>query len=134
MAELLYKQEVYQIMGACFNVYNDKGCGFLEPVYQECFEMEMAHQDIPFQPQVELELTYRGRALQNKYMPDAVCYEKIIAELKAERKLTDEHRAQVMNYLKATGYRLGLLINFGHHPDLQYERIINTQGWMQTEE
>ena len=127
MADLLYKDEVYQIIGGCFNIYNAKGSGFLEPVYQECFEFEMEDLGIPCQPQVELELTYRGRTLKNKYMPDAICHDKIIVELKAVSDITDEHRAQVLNYLQATDHQLGLLVNFGHYPDLQYERIANTE-------
>ena len=130
MTDLLYKEESYQIIGAAFNVYRDKGCGFLEPVYQECFEIELEYQQVPFHPQVEIELKYRDRVLQNKYIPDAMCFDKIIVELKALQEITDQHRAQVMNYLKATDYNLGLLINFGHHPKLEYERIINTKGRM----
>jgi len=131
VTELLYKDEVYQIIGGCFNVYNEKGCGFLEPVYQECMEIELEFQQLPSCSQAELELTYRERVLKNTYIPDFICYDKIILELKAAKEITDEHRAQVMNYLKATGYKLGLLVNFGHHPDLQYERIVNTKGRIQ---
>ena len=130
MSELIYKTESYNIIGGCFNVYKDKGCGFLEPVYQECLEIELEFQQIPFRPQTELELTYRERVLKNKYIPDVICYDKIIVELKAVTELTDDHRAQVMNYLKATGYKLGVLINFGHYPQLENERIVNTKGHM----
>lgn len=124
--ELIYKDECYAIIGACFNVYKDKGCGFLEPVYQECMEIELAHQNIPFVVKRKLPLSYRGHPLKQHYEPDFICYEKIIVELKAVTLLTDEHRAQVINYLKATGYRLGLLINFGHYPRLEWERLANT--------
>jgi GxxExxY protein len=127
MADLIYKDEAYQIIGACFNVYKDKGCGFYEAVYQECCEIELEYQNIPYQSQVELQLRYRERVLKSKYIPDLICYDKIIVELKALTELTDEHRAQVMNYLKATGYQLGLLVNFGHYPKLEYERIVNTR-------
>ena len=127
MKEILYPDESYAIVGACFNVYNDKGSGFLEPVYQECLEIELEHQAIPFKAQQELELHYRSRKLTNSYIPDFVCYDKIIVELKAVTVLTDQHRAQVMNYLKATGYKLGLLVNFGKHPDLEVERIVRTR-------
>ncbi len=122
--DLLYKDEPYAVIGACFEVYNDKGCGFLEAVYQECLELELGFRDIPFQPQAELELTCKGKKLQQHYYPDFVCYGKIIVEIKAVTDLADEHRAQVHNYLKATGYRIALLVNFGHHGKLQYERII----------
>ena len=122
--ELLYKDESYEIIGACFEVYKEKGNGFVEPVYQECLEMEFGLQGVPFSAQERLRLSYKGQELKQRYIPDFMCYEKIIVELKAVTQLTDEHRAQVLNYLKATGYRLGLLVNFGHHPKLEYERII----------
>jgi GxxExxY protein len=122
--ELLYKDESYMIIGACFEVYKDKGNGFVEPVYQECLEMEFGLQGIPFSAQATLQLSYKGRELKQRYIPDFMCYDKIIVELKAVTQLTDEHRAQVLNHLKATSYRLGLLMNFGHYPKLEYERII----------
>jgi GxxExxY protein len=122
--ELLYKDEAYAIVGACFEVYNDKGCGFLEPVYQECLELELGFRGIPFQPQAELQLSYKGRVLKQRYYPDFLCFGKIVVEIKAVSALTDEHRAQVHNYLKATGLRLALLVNFGQPGKLQYERII----------
>lgn len=124
MSELIYKEESYRIIGACFEVYKEKGCGFLEPVYQECLEIELGFQAIPFKPQLPIALTYKGQPLQKHYIADVVCYDKIIIELKAVSALTDEHRAQVINYLHATGHRLGLLINFGHHPKLEWERIV----------
>ena len=126
MADLIYKDECYAIIGACFAVYKDKGCGFLESVYQECLEIEMAHLRIPFVPKPTLELSYRGHRLKKGYEPDFVCYGKIILELKAAECLTDEHRAQVLNYLNAGGFKLGLLVNFGHYPQLEWERIANT--------
>lgn len=122
--ELVYRDEVYQIVGACFEVYNEKGCGFVEAVYQECFEIELALRDIPFQAQPELQLEYKKRVLSQKYRPDVVCYGKMIVELKAVSELVDEHRAQVLNYLNATGHRVGLLVNFGHHPKLEWERFV----------
>jgi GxxExxY protein len=121
---IIYKEESYAIMGACFEVYKEKGCGFLEPVYQECLELEFGLQTIRFQPQTALGLTYKGRELKQRYVPDFICFGKIIVELKAVSQLTEEHRAQVHNYLKATGYKLGLLVNFGHHPNVEYERIV----------
>jgi GxxExxY protein len=124
MTEILFKEECYAIMGACFHVYKDKGCGFLEPVYQECCEIEFDLQKVPFLSQEELQLTYRGQPLRQRYKPDFICYGKIIVELKAVAELADEHRAQMLNYLHATGMKLGLLINFGHHPRLEYERIV----------
>ena len=122
--EIVHKEESYKIMGACFEVYKDKGCGFLEPVYQECLAIEFQLQGILFVAQKELILTYKGRVLESKYKPDFICWDKIIVELKAVSQLADEHRAQLHNYLKATGYKLGLLVNFGYYPKLEYERIV----------
>ena len=122
--EVVYKEESYRIMGACFGVYREMGCGFLEAVYQECLEMEFHAQEIPFTPQAQLTLSYKGNPLRQKYVPDFICFDKIILEIKAVAELTDLHRAQIQNYLKATGYKLGLLVNFGHYPKLQSERIV----------
>ena len=122
--ELLFKEDSYAIMGACFEVYNEMGCGFLESVYQECLEIEMSCRAMPFIPQAELRLNYKGKPLTKCYQPDFVCLDKIILEIKAIKELTDEHRAQVHNYLKATGFKLGLLVNFGHFPKLESERIV----------
>lgn len=123
MNELIYREESYKIMGACFEVYKEKGCGFLEAVFQECLEMELSDQSIPFVAHPPLGLTYKGRPLKQTYTPDFICYGKIIVEIKAVSALNDEHRAQVHNYLKSTGHRLGLLVNFGHYPLIQSERI-----------
>ncbi len=128
MTAILYKSESYAIMSACFAVYKDKGCGFLEPVYQECMEIELAHQQIAFVAQPKLRLKYRGRILTQTYEPDLICYDKIIVELKAVSALADEHRAQLLNYLHATQLKLGLLVNFGHYPKLECERIALTKS------
>jgi GxxExxY protein len=121
---IVFKDESFKIMGACFEVYKEKGCGFAEQVYQECLEIELEMRGILFVSKQELSITYKGRLLKSKYVPDLLCYDKIIVELKAVKELCDEHRAQVHNYLKATGHRLGLLINFGHYPKVEYERIV----------
>lgn len=128
MVDLIFKEESYAIIGACFEVYKDKGCGFVEPVYQECLSIEFEHLEIPFVEQRELDLYYREQRLAHIYKPDFVCFEKIIIEIKAVQSLAAEHRAQVMNYLKATGIELGLLVNFGHFPKLEYERIVSTKS------
>ena len=128
---ILFKEESYQIIGACFEVYTEKGCGFLEPVYQECLEHELEIQGIPWEAQVGLPLTYKGRPLKQRYFSDFICFGKIILEIKAVSKLASEHRAQVLNYLNATGYELGLLVNFGHHPKLEWERIIRPTRTLQ---
>ena len=96
-------------------------------MYQECLGIEFEHCQIPAIAQSALSLEYRGRILDQKYFQDFVCYDKVIVELKAVTELTDEHRAQVLNYLKASGFELGVLVNFGHYPKLQYERIVKTQ-------
>jgi len=127
MTEIIYKAESYAIIGACFEVYNEKGCGFLERVYQECMGIEFEYQRIPAIPKPSLTLRYHGRILIQTYEPDYVCFGKIIVELKAVSTLIDEHRAQLLNYLHATDFELGLLVNFGHYPKLEYERIAKTQ-------
>lgn len=124
MVEIVYKEESYRIMGACFEVYNQMGSGFLEPVYQECLRLEFADQQIPFASKLPLDLRYKERPLQTKYIPDFICFDSIIVELKSVKELLDKHRAQVHNYLKATGYKLGLLVNFSNHPKLKWERIV----------
>ena len=134
VSDFIFKDECYAIIGACFAVYKDKGCGFYEPVYQECLGIELEHCRIPAIAQLALSLEYRGRISTQKYFPDFVCHDKIIVELKAVTDLTDEHRAQVLNYLKASGFELGLLVNFGHYPKLQYERIAKTRSKLELDE
>jgi len=124
MSDLIYKDEAFAIVGACFEVYKEKGCGFVEPFYQECLQIEFEHRGIPFEPQAQMDLYYRGRKLTPYYKPDFICYGKIIVEIKAVSRLVPEHRAQVMNYLKGTRCDLGLLINFGHFPKIEHERIV----------
>jgi GxxExxY protein len=124
--DLIFKEEAYAIMGACFAVYRAKGCGFLEAVYQECMEIEFDHLKAPAVSKPSLALSYRGRPLRQSYQPDFVCFGKIVLELKAVSELADEHRAQVLNYLNAASFQLGLLVNFGHYPKLEWERIVKT--------
>jgi GxxExxY protein len=128
MAQILFREESYAITGACLEVYREKGCGFLEAVYQECLEIELELQGIPFVAKKPLDLDYKTRPLKTRYESDFVCYDCIIVELKAVKEITDDHRAQVQNYLKATKFQLGLLVNFGHFPRLEIERIVNTRG------
>jgi GxxExxY protein len=124
MSELLFEQETGGILGACFEVYKEMGCGFLESVYQECLEIEFDLKKIPAVSQQGLRLTYKDRELKQVYRPDFLCHGKIVVELNAVSTLTDEHESQVINYLHATGYRVGLLVNFGHHPGLQFKRRV----------
>ena len=121
---LLFKEECFGIQGAVFEVYREMGPGFLESVYQECLERELRVRGIPFERQPALRMSYKGVPLEQTFRPDLVCFGKIIVELKATRDLAPEHRAQVFNYLKATGFRLGLLVNFGAYPKAKVERII----------
>ena len=118
------KDESYAVMGACFEVYREKGCGFIEPVYQECLDIEFRLQSIPFLATPKLPLTYKNQTLKKIFRPDFICYGLIVVEIKALSALNDQHRAQVHNYLKATGLQLGLLINFGTTPKIEYERIV----------
>ena len=124
MADLKHEEESYRIRGAIFEVYREMGCGFLESVYQECLEKEFGKQEIPFVAQRELILQYKGDRLEQTFKPDFICFEQIIVEIKAVKELANEHRAQVHNYLKATGLELGLLVNFGHYPKVEIERIV----------
>jgi GxxExxY protein len=121
---LIHKDESYAIMGACFEVYREMGSGFTEPVYQECLEFEFELQAIPFQAKRQLDLEYKKRKLKKHFETDFICHDPVIVEIKALDCLTSEHRAQVLNYLKATGLKVGLLVNFGHFPKVEYERIV----------
>jgi len=121
---IVFKEESYLIVGACFEVYKEMGCGFLEAVYQECLEIELRLKDIPFMVQPSLDLAYKEHSLKHRYTPDFICFDRIVVEIKAVSELVNEHRAQVHNYLKAAGHKLGLLVNFGHFPKLEYERIV----------
>jgi GxxExxY protein len=121
---IVYKAESYAVMGACFEVYREMGCGFTEPVYQECLEIELELQRIPFKAQHELKLAYKKRPLKKTFEPDFLCYDLIVVEIKAVSTINDDHRAQLHNYLRATNFKLGLLVNFGNHPKVGYERIV----------
>ena len=125
--DLVLKEESYKVMGACFEVYKEKGCGFLEAVYQECLEHELCKRAVPFKSQAPLFLNYKGHRLRQCYIADFICYGKIIVEIKSVKTLADEHRAQTVNYLKATGFTLALLVNFGHCPSIEYQRFLNTK-------
>jgi GxxExxY protein len=120
--KLLYKEETFRIRRAVFDVHSGMGPGFLEAVYQECLGVEFARQDIAFEALKPLRLTYRGQPLEQIYVADFVCFGRIIVELKAVRALAPEHRAQTINYLRAAGMRVGLLVNFGG-PSAEIERF-----------
>lgn len=121
---LYLSKESYAINGAAMQVYKTLGIGFLEAVYQEALALEFSKRGIPFEREKELKIYYDGKELHTTYRADFVCYGDIIVELKAVSELDDSHRSQVYNYLKATGFKLGLLYNFGHADGLQYERKV----------
>jgi GxxExxY protein len=121
--ELIYKEEAYAILGACFGVYNEMGSGFAEAIYQECLELEFASRRVPAMAQTDLRIRYKGQELMKRYQPDFVCYRKIIVELKAVTALTPAHQSQLLNYLKATDFTLGLLVKFGNPTSLEGQRI-----------
>lgn len=123
--DLIYKKEAYQIIGACMEVHKELGSGFLEAVYHEALLLELKKQNIPFRSNAKLQISYKNNPLTKVYYADIICFDKIIIELKAMEGLIPEHEAQVINYLKATGLQLGLLINFGAK-SLQYKRMIQT--------
>lgn len=125
---LIYEQETYKILGACFEVYKQKGSGFTEAVYQECLAIEFEMQNIPFIAQAKIQLDYKGRVLEQFFVPDFICFNKIIVEIKALTQIIDLNKSQTLNYLNATNFDLALLVNFGHYPKLEHKRIANTQN------
>lgn len=122
---MLYnKRQCYDIIGAAMQVYNTLGYGFLEAVYQEALSIEFSRRGIPFSSQQKLRIYYAGIELQQTFKPDFICFDQIILEIKAVSALANPHRAQLLNYLRSTGYKLGLLINFGNPKQLEFERKI----------
>ena len=119
----LYKAETFQIRGAAFEVYRRMGSGFLESVYQECLAIEFERRGVQFEAFKALSLTYDGQPIRQTYVADYVCFGSIIVELKATRTIAPEHRAQLINYLRAANMRLGLLINFGSAQRVEIERF-----------
>jgi len=125
MSKLLYEEETYKIIGACMKVHKVLGAGFLESVYQEALEKEFTKLDIPFIRHQKLNIIFDGQKLKKYFVADFVCYEKIIVELKATTFLRQDDEKQLLNYLKATSFEIGLLINFGQS-SLTWKRLINT--------
>ena len=124
MTELLYKDEVYAIIGAAMEVHSELGPGFLEAVYHEALEIELADRGVPFESKKQLRIWYKEKRLEKTYEPDFVCYEKIIVEIKALDQLTSREESILLNYLKTSRLRLGILINFGSHSKLEWKRFI----------
>jgi len=121
--DLIYPEEAYQLVGLAMRVHRELGCGFLEPVYQEAFEILLRRNAVPFEREKLLPIYFMGEKLKKEYYADFVCFDKIIVEFKAVSELTAVHEAQVMNYLKAAHFKLGLLFNFGQ-TSLAHRRIV----------
>jgi GxxExxY protein len=124
MTEILLKEEVYAVVGAAMAVHRELGAGFLEAVYQEALEWELQLRRVPFESQTPLTILYKGHRLKKEYIADLVCYQQVIVELKALDQLSGREEAQILNYLKATGLRVGLLINFGNPAKLEWKRFV----------
>ena len=132
MAELLFKDEVYAIIGAAMDVYNHLGPGFSEAIYQEALELESNARKMSNKPQQEIYIDYKGTKLRQFFKADFIYYDQIIVEIKAMDRLTSREESQLLNYLKATGAPLGLLINFGADKDLEWKRMVFTQKPIRT--
>ena len=122
--QFIYGKETYKIIGAAMEVHKTLGMGFLESVYQEALEVEMTKRNIPFIPQHKIQIKYKDVLLNQYYIADLFCYDKIIVELKAVSAILPEHEAQIINYIHATGMKLGMLLNFGEE-SLYYKRFPN---------
>ncbi len=122
--KIIFKEKSYAIQGAIFEVYKTMGSGFSESVYQECLEKEFDLRKIPFQSQIEIRLSYKNTPLNQTYRADFICFDSILIEIKAVSQILDVHRAQLLNYLKATKLKLGLLVNFSSFPKVDIERIV----------
>jgi GxxExxY protein len=121
---MILEKETYHIRQAIFEVNREMGTGFLENVYQECLMAELRNCSIPFVPQPSVKIRYKGLELSHPYIPDFICYGNIIVEIKSVKTILPEHQAQILNYLKATKHKLGLLVNFGTYPKAQIQRFL----------
>ena len=124
MAELIYKEEVFAIVGAAMEVHKTLGAGFLEAVYQEALEIESKTRKLPYVAQKPLQIRYKEHLLKKEYIADLVYFDKIVVELKALDRLSGKEESQLLNYLKATEMKVGVLINFGSHPKLEWKRMV----------
>ena len=122
-SKILFKDKCYKIIGACMEVHKELGSGFLEPVYQEALSLEFYDQMIPFEKEKIIRIVYKGKPLDKYYKADFLCFDNIIVEIKALSEITNDHIAQLLNYLRATKLRVGLLVNFGSSR-LTYKRLI----------
>ena len=128
MAELLCKEEVYALIGAAMQVYNELGQGFFKPIYQEAIEMELAARRVPFEARKEIRVFYKGARLRSFYVADLVVFGQVVVELKALDRLTSREESQLLNSLKATGLEVGVLINFGAPGKLEWKRMVRTRA------
>ena len=126
MTDLILKDEVFAIVGAAMEVHNVLGCGFLEPVYQEALEIELSKRKIPYTPQKQLPIYYKGHRLKRAYVPDYIAFEMIVIEIKAISNISSLEESQLLNYLKASNLKVGLLINFGVN-SLQWKRMVRSK-------
>ena len=124
MTNLLLEQETYAVTGAAIELHRTLGPGFLENVYQEAMQLELTARNIPFETEVPLNIVYKGQSLSQKYYADLICFGQIIVELKALNQLSGTEDAQLLNYLKASGLRVGLLFLFGSHGKLERKRLV----------
>lgn len=124
MSDIILAHEYYDVKGACIEVHKRLGCGFLEKVYQDALEIEMKLRGIPYEREKHIVIEYKGHTIDHDYIADFICYGSLIVELKAVRELHDVHKAQVMNYLRATQLPVGMLVNFGEK-SLNDQRLVN---------
>jgi GxxExxY protein len=124
MQNEIYKEEGYKLMAAAFEVYNDRGYGLAEEIYQECLEIEFGLRGIPCRVKEELKCFYKGHELKKRYIPDLFVFGSIVVELKAVAELAPEHESQLMNYMRISRQPVGYLVNFGHKGTLEWKRFI----------
>lgn len=127
MADIVFKEESYKIIGSCLTVFNKLGSGFLESVYQEALEIQLKHDNIPFEKEKRLHIKFDDIQLDKFFKADFICFGSIIVELKATPFIHKNDTAQVLNYLRATDMRLGILVNFGEK-SLTYKRVLNSRS------
>jgi len=120
----IYRDEGYKFMAAAFEVYNDRGYGLAEEIYQECLEIELESRGISFRSKAELKCSYKGRELKKRYIPDLFVFDCLVVELKAVAELAPEHEAQLLNYMRIARQPVGYLLNFGHKGTLEWKRFI----------
>ena len=123
MSDFLYRDEGYAILGACFEVYNTLHPGLSEDIYKLSLCIEFRRRGIPYEREKQLRMYYKGELLSKKYFADLVCYGDIIVEAKATSGLTDDHRGQLLNYMRITNTKVGYLVNFGAKEKLQWQRM-----------